>query len=140
MLTFQEQDRRNEEAFCTPEALQKGMAGENSSETLMEGLDEKEKKAITARCAVVLFRLGRVRETEKFYMQFLFACLADCLVDKIRNCFFPLGDFIVAYADKAGKGHAVDLTRWHAPPDCWRQATGLRNILISNLYRWICKS
>lgn len=71
LLTFQEQDRHNEEALRTLEALQKVVSGETGSETPMEGLDEKEKKAMLAHYAVVLFRLGRVREAEESYRRFL---------------------------------------------------------------------
>lgn len=71
LLTFQELDRRNEEALRTLEALQKVVTGETGSETPMEGLGEKEKKAMFAHYAVVLFRLGRVGEAEEYYKRFL---------------------------------------------------------------------
>lgn len=71
LLTFQELDRRSEDALRTLEALQKVVTGETGSETPMEGLGEKEKKAMFAHYAVVLFRLGRVEEAEKYYKQFL---------------------------------------------------------------------
>lgn len=71
LLTFQELDRRNEEALRTLEALQKVVSGETGSETPMEGLDDKEKKAMFAHYAVVLLRLGRVRDAEESYKQFL---------------------------------------------------------------------
>lgn len=71
LLTFQELDRRSEDALCTLEALQKVVTGETGSETPMEGLGEKEKKAMFAHYAVVLFRLGRVGEAEEYYKQFL---------------------------------------------------------------------
>lgn len=71
LLTFQELDRRDEEALHTLESLQKVVTGETGNETPMEGLSEKEKKAMYAHYAVVLFRLGRVREAEDYYKQFL---------------------------------------------------------------------
>lgn len=71
LLTFQELDRRSEDALRTLEALQKVVTGETGSETPMEGLGEKEKKAMFAHYAVVLFRLGRVGEAEEYYKQFL---------------------------------------------------------------------
>lgn len=71
LLTFQELDRRSEDALRTLEALQKVVTGETGSETPMEGLGEKEKKAMFAHYAVVLFRLGRVVEAEEYYKQFL---------------------------------------------------------------------
>lgn len=71
LLTFQELDRRSEDALRTLEALQKVVTGETGSETPMEGLGEKEKKAMFAHYAVVLFRLGRAGEAEEYYKQFL---------------------------------------------------------------------
>lgn len=71
LLTFQERDGRNEEALHTLESLQKIVTGETGSETPMEGLDEKEEKAMFAHYAVVLFRLGRKREAEEYYKLFL---------------------------------------------------------------------
>lgn len=71
LLTFQELDRRNEDALCTLEALQKVVVGETGGETPMGGLNEKEKKAMFAHYAVVLFRLGRTREAEEYYKRFL---------------------------------------------------------------------
>lgn len=71
LLTFQERDGRNEEALHTLEALQKIVTGETGSETQMEGLEEKEEKAMFAHYAVVLFRLGREREAEEYYKLFL---------------------------------------------------------------------
>ena len=73
LLTFQELDRRSGEALRTLEALQKVVTGETGSETPMEGLGEKEKKAMYAHYAVVLYRLGRVREAEDYYKRFLSA-------------------------------------------------------------------
>lgn len=71
LLTFQELDRRSEDALRTLEALQKVVTGETGSETPMEGLGEKEKKAMFAHYAVVLFRLGRAGEAEEYYKRFL---------------------------------------------------------------------
>ena len=71
LLTFQEQDHRNEEALRTLETLQKVVTKETDSETPMEGLSEKEKKAMFAHYAVVLFRLGRMQEAEDYYKRFL---------------------------------------------------------------------
>ena len=71
LLTFQELDRRSEEALRTLEALQAVVAGETGTETPMEGLSEKEKKAMYAHYAVVLFRLGRTQEAENYYQKFL---------------------------------------------------------------------
>lgn len=71
LLTFQELDRRSEDALRTLEALQKVVTGETGSETPMEGLGEKEKKAMFAHYAVVLFRLGRTAEAEEYYKRFL---------------------------------------------------------------------
>jgi AraC-like DNA-binding protein len=71
LLTFQELDRRNEEALRTLEALQKVVTEQTGSETPIEGLSEKEKKAMFAHYAVVLFRLGRTREAEDYYNKFL---------------------------------------------------------------------
>lgn len=71
LLTFQELDRRSEDALRTLEALQKVVTEETGSETPIEGLGEKEKKAMFAHYAVVLFRLGRVAEAEEYYKRFL---------------------------------------------------------------------
>lgn len=71
LLTFQELDRRSEEALRSLEALQRVVTEETGNETPMEGLGEKEKKAMYAHYAVVLNRLGRTREAEESYKQFL---------------------------------------------------------------------
>lgn len=71
LLTFQERDGRNEDALRTLEALRKVVTGETGSETPMEGLAEKERKAMFAHYAVVLFRLGRTKEAEEYYKRFL---------------------------------------------------------------------
>lgn len=71
LLTFQELDRRSEEALHSLEALQRVVSGETGNETPMEGLGEKEKKAMYAHYAVVLNRLGRTREAEDYYKRFL---------------------------------------------------------------------
>ena len=71
LLIFQEKDRRNEEALHTLELLQKVVTQETGSEIPMEGLGDKEKKAMFAHYAVVLFRLGRAAEAKKYYDLFL---------------------------------------------------------------------
>lgn len=71
LLTFQELDRKSEDALRTLEALQRVVTEETGNETPMEGLGEKEKKAMYAHYAVVLFRLGRTREAKDYYKQFL---------------------------------------------------------------------
>lgn len=76
LLVFQEQDRRNEEALRTLELLQKVVAEATGAETQMEGLSEKEKKAMYSHYAVVLFRLGRKEEAESYYKRFLSAAKA----------------------------------------------------------------
>lgn len=68
LLTFHELGHRSEEALRRLEALQRVVTGETGNETPMEGLGEKEKKAMYAHYAVVLFRLGRVREAENYYI------------------------------------------------------------------------
>lgn len=49
LLTFQELDRRSEDALRTLEALQRVVTEETGNETPMEGLGEKEKKACPLR-------------------------------------------------------------------------------------------
>ncbi len=71
LLTFQELDRRNEDALRTLEALQKVVTGKTGNETPMEGLGEKEKKAMYAHYAVILNRLDRTREAEDYYKRFI---------------------------------------------------------------------
>jgi AraC-like DNA-binding protein len=71
LLVFQELDRRNEEGLRTLEALQKVVTQETGTETPMEGLDEKEKKALYAHYAVVLSRLGRLKEAAAYYDKFM---------------------------------------------------------------------
>ena len=48
LLIFQKSDRRNEEALRTLAALEKVVTEETGSETPMEGLSAKEKKAMYA--------------------------------------------------------------------------------------------
>lgn len=71
LLIFQERDGRNNEALQTLEALQKVVVAETGEETPMEELGEKEKKAMYAHYAVVLSRLGRLKEADGYYKQFL---------------------------------------------------------------------
>ena len=71
LLIFQKSDRRNEEALRTLAALEKVVTEETGSETPMEGLSAKEKKAMYAHYAVVLFRLGQAEEAERYYRKFL---------------------------------------------------------------------
>ena len=73
LLIFQKSDRRNEEALRTLAALEKVVTEETGSETPMEGLSAKEKKAMYAHYAVVLFRLGQAEEAERYYRKFLAA-------------------------------------------------------------------
>ena len=68
LLIFQERDN---EALQTLEALQKVVVAETGEETPMEELGEKEKKAMYAHYAVVLSRLGRLKEADGYYKQFL---------------------------------------------------------------------
>lgn len=71
LLIFQERDGRNNKALQTLEALQKVVVAETGEETPMEELGEKEKKAMYAHYAVVLSRLGRLKEADGYYKQFL---------------------------------------------------------------------
>lgn len=71
MLIFQESDRRSEEALKTLVALERIVTEETGSEIPMEGLSGKEKKAMYAHYAVVLFRLGRSEEADRYYRLFL---------------------------------------------------------------------
>ncbi|MCZ2585693.1 helix-turn-helix domain-containing protein [Bacteroides fragilis] len=73
LLIFQKSDRRNEEALRTLAALEKVVTEETGSETPMEGLSAKEKKAMYAHYAVVLFRLEQAEEAERYYRKFLAA-------------------------------------------------------------------
>ena len=68
LLIFQERDGRNNEALQTLEALQKVVVAETGEETPMEELGEK---AMYAHYAVVLSRLGRLKEADGYYKQFL---------------------------------------------------------------------
>lgn len=71
LLTFQKLDRRNKEALLTLEALQEVVTEQTGTETPIEGLGEKEKKAMYAHYAVVLSRLGQAKEAEEYYRCFL---------------------------------------------------------------------
>ena len=71
LLIFQERDGRNNEALQTLEAVQKVVVAETGEETPMKELGEKEKKAMYAHYAVVLSRLGRLKEAAGYYKQFL---------------------------------------------------------------------
>lgn len=67
LLTFQKLDRRNKEALLTLEALQEVVTEQTGTETPIEGLGEKEKKAMYAHYAVVLSRLGQAYEEKGDY-------------------------------------------------------------------------
>lgn len=71
LVVFQEKDRRNEDALQTLKALEKIVTKETGGETPMEGLDEKEKKAIYAYYAIALFRVGQPDKAEEYYQKFL---------------------------------------------------------------------
>lgn len=71
LLVFQIQDRRNEEALATLEALQKVVTSETGVETSMKGLADKEKKALYAQYATVLLGLRRTQEADDYYRRFL---------------------------------------------------------------------
>lgn len=71
LVVFQELDRRNEETLETLKALEKVVTEETGGETPMEGLDEKEKKALYAHYAIAFFRLGQPEKAEGYYQKFL---------------------------------------------------------------------
>lgn len=71
LLVFQELDKRSKEALRTLKALEKVVTEKTGIETPMEGLNEKEKKAMYAHYAVVLSRLGKKKEAEDYYKKFL---------------------------------------------------------------------
>lgn len=71
LLVFRETDRLYEEALRTIEALEKVVGKETKGEIRMDGLAEKERKALHAHRAVVLFRLNREEEAEEYYRRFL---------------------------------------------------------------------
>ena len=71
LLVYQIQDNLNEEALKTLGRLEKVVTSQTGGETYMEGLDEKEMKALYANHAVVLYRLGEKEEAERYYLKFL---------------------------------------------------------------------
>ncbi len=71
LIVFQELDGRNEETLETLKALDKVVTEETGGETPMEGLNEKEKKALYAHYAIAFFRLGQPEKAEGYYQKFL---------------------------------------------------------------------
>lgn len=70
LLVCQIQDRRHEEALATLKALEKVVTSETGGEIPMEGLADKEKKALYAQYANVLLLLGRTEEADDYYRRF----------------------------------------------------------------------
>lgn len=71
LLIFQEWDKRFEDALRTLDALAKIVTDNSADAVQMNGLDEKQQKALIAHRAVVLCRMGRKSEADKCYSQFL---------------------------------------------------------------------
>lgn len=71
LIVCQQLDRRNEEALQTLKALEKIVTKETGGETSVEGLGEKEKKAIYAYYAIAYFRVGQPDKAEEYYQKFL---------------------------------------------------------------------
>lgn len=70
LLVCQIRDRRHEEALATLKALEKVVTSETGGEIPMEGLADKEKKALYAQYANVLLLLGRTEEADDYYRRF----------------------------------------------------------------------
>lgn len=70
LLVYQIRDRRHEEALATLKALEKVVTSETGGEIPMEGLADKEKKALYAQYANVLLLLGRTEEADDYYRRF----------------------------------------------------------------------
>lgn len=71
LLVFQELDNRSKEALQTLDALEKVVTENTSGVTELDGIDEKERKAMIAHRSVILYRLGLKSEADKNYRQFL---------------------------------------------------------------------
>lgn len=70
LLVYQIRDHRHEEALATLKALEKVVTSETGGEIPMEGLADKEKKALYAQYANVLLLLGRTEEADDYYRRF----------------------------------------------------------------------
>lgn len=70
LLVFEEQDLRHEEALRTLDDLERVVMEQTGLETPMEGLADKERKALYAHRAVILSRLGHTKEAEGYYKRF----------------------------------------------------------------------
>lgn len=71
LLVMQQWDKLYDEALLTLDALESVITREQGGVPHMQGLDNKELKALYAHRAVVLQRLGRTEEAERFYQKFL---------------------------------------------------------------------
>ena len=71
LLIFQERTDGTMKPFKPLKHCKKVVVAETGEETPMEELGEKEKKAMYAHYAVVLSRLGRLKEADGYYKQFL---------------------------------------------------------------------
>lgn len=70
LLVCQIRDRRHEKALATLKSLEKVVTSETGGEIPMEGLADKEKKALYAQYANVLLLLGRTEEADDYYRRF----------------------------------------------------------------------
>lgn len=71
LLVMQQWDKLYDQALGTLDALEAVATQEQQGVPHMDGLDNKELKALYANRAVVLQRLGREHEAEQFYQRFL---------------------------------------------------------------------
>ncbi len=67
LLIIQQRDKRYEEALQTLEELEEVVTEATNEEPGIENLAEKEKKTMYAQRAVVLSRLGRIKEADEAY-------------------------------------------------------------------------
>ena len=71
LIIFYERQERNEDALRCIDMLEKVVGQALDAGSRMEGLTEKEQKAVFAHRAVVLQRLGRTMEAREYYEKFL---------------------------------------------------------------------
>lgn len=113
LLIMQQRDKHYEDALHTLNELEEVVAEATHKEPVIEGLEEKERKTMYAQQAVILSRLGRLREADEAYR--LWTAIGDAyskddyliipylmdrkLYDKVIEMYAPREAFLYAHKD-----------------------------------------
>lgn len=113
LLIMQQRDKHYEDALHTLNELEEVVAEATHKEPVIEGMEEKERKTMYAQQAVILSRLGRLREADEAYR--LWTAIGDAyskddyliipylmdrkLYDKVIEMYAPREAFLYAHKD-----------------------------------------